>query len=397
MVGETVHVGERPQHRRLVRERGRGPGARLLDDICRSVARGRHEDRVAARGVDDRQVLLENGPWLDKTEREEIVGYACLLEHCTRPSPSLSGSRYARQARTTKGALVPLTDHVAIISLTSDISMRNVLQAAAAVQKQITRDFVPFWGLQATVDVFEDLESVPSDYYPVVLFGDPDELVGRLEFAVGREYAEQLIDDFERDQMAGLHLNAFTRQPFALVEVNDAWSVVLSHEVLELIADPYGNRLVAAAKPGDPDRRVKYLLEICDPCQTMWYPVNGVPVADFYTQRYFDPVDVEQTRFSFTGALEGPLQILPGGYLSWIDPADSGLYRLDAGQREPELIADLSTPGHQHGAAAHDRRHERGDATGHWGVADAGAQGVLGAGLVRRRGRGLAWLRPAHG
>jgi hypothetical protein len=238
--------------------------------------------------------------------------------------------------------LVPLTDHVAIVSLTSDIPMRSVLQAAAAVQKQITRDFTPFWGLRATVDVFEDLESMPSDYHPVILFGDAEELAGRLDFAVGREYAAQLIDDFERDRMAGLHLNAFTRQPFALVEVNDAWSVVLSHEVLELIADPYGNRLVAAARPGDPSRRVKYLLEICDPCQGVWYPVNGVPVADFYTPRYFDPVEVDQTRFSFTGALKRPLQILPGGYLSWIDPSDSGLYRLDEGQREPELIADLA-------------------------------------------------------
>jgi hypothetical protein len=237
--------------------------------------------------------------------------------------------------------LVPLTDHVAIVSLTSDIPSRSVLQAAAAVQKQITRDFTPFWGLNATVDAFEDLGSVPSDYRPVVLFGDPDELLGRVEVAIGERVTAELVDDFERERMSGLHLNAFTRQPFALVAANEAWSVVLSHEVLEMIADPYGNRLVAAAHPVDPRERVKYLLEICDPCQAMWYPVNGVPVSDFYTPRYFEPVAVAQTRYSFTGALERPLQILEGGYLSWIDPEDSGLYRLGAGAREPELVADL--------------------------------------------------------
>ena len=53
-------------------------------------------------------------------------------------------------------------------------------------------------------------------------------------------------------------------------------------------------------------------------------------------------MEAGQRRFSFTGELKRPLHILPGGYLSWIDPADSGLYRLDAGQREPELIADLA-------------------------------------------------------
>jgi hypothetical protein len=237
--------------------------------------------------------------------------------------------------------LVPLTDHVAIVSLTSDIPSRSVLQAAAALQKQITRDFTPFWGLSATVDAFEDLGSVPSDYHPVVLFGDPDELVGRLEVAVGEQVAAELVDDFERERLSGLHLNAFTRQPFALVAADEAWSVVLSHEVLEMIADPYGNRLVAAASPIDRRQRVKYLLEICDPCQAMWYPVNGVPVSDFYTPRYFDPVAVVATRYSFTGALERPQQILEGGYVSWIDPEDSALYRLDAGAREPELVADL--------------------------------------------------------
>ena len=237
---------------------------------------------------------------------------------------------------------MPLTDHVALVSLTGDISTRNLLQASAAVQKQLTRDFTPFWGLRVTVDAFEDLASVPSDYHPVVVFGDADELMGRLEFAIGEEYAAQLVDDFERERLSGLHLNAFTRQPFALVAASDTWSVTVSHEVLELVADPFGNRLIAAAHPLDPRQRVKYLLEVCDPCQAMWYPVNGVPVSDFYTPRYFDPVGVDRSRYSFTGALEYPRQILEGGYLSWIDPADSGLYQLAAGESEPVLIADLA-------------------------------------------------------
>lgn len=236
---------------------------------------------------------------------------------------------------------MPLTDHVALVSLTSEVSNRSLMQAAAAVQKQITRDFTPYWGIRATVDAFEDLASVPSDYHPVVLFGDADELRGQVEVAIGGEYAERLIDDFERGRLSGLHLNAFTRQPFALVSAEGVWSVTLSHEVLELIADPYGNRLVAARHPQLAGERVKYLLEVCDPCQATWYPVNGVPVSDFYTPRYFDPVGVDTGRYSFTGALEYPLQILDGGYLSWIDPTDSGLYQLVAGDREPTLISDL--------------------------------------------------------
>jgi hypothetical protein len=236
---------------------------------------------------------------------------------------------------------VPLTDHVALVSLTRAVPARLLMQASAAVQKQITRDLAPYWGVRATVDAFEDLASVPSDYRPVVLFGDAEELRGQLESAVGAPDAEQLIDDFESDRLSGLHLNAFTRQPFALVEASDTWSVTLSHEVIEMVVDPYGNHLVAAMHPLEPRERVKFLVEVCDPCQAIWYPVNGVPVSDFYTPRYFDPVGVDRSRYSFTGSLEYPLQILDGGYLSWIDPEDSGLYQLGAGEREPVLLADL--------------------------------------------------------
>jgi hypothetical protein len=117
--------------------------------------------------------------------------------------------------------------------------------------------------------------------------------------------------------------------------------VSLSHEVLEMIADPFGNRLVAAAHPLDAERRVKYLLEVCDPCQAVWYPVNGVPVSDFYCPRYFDPVLPDRDRYSFTGAIGRPLEILDGGYLSWLDPGDSGLYQLGAGEHRETQVADL--------------------------------------------------------
>ena len=52
---------------------------------------------------------------------------------------------------------MPLTDYVALVSLTRDIPTRELLQVAAAVQKQMTRDFAPLWGIRATVDAFEDL------------------------------------------------------------------------------------------------------------------------------------------------------------------------------------------------------------------------------------------------
>jgi len=232
---------------------------------------------------------------------------------------------------------MPLPEHVAIVSLTKEVPLPDLLQVAAAVQKQVTRDFSPLWGIDATVDAFADLYSVPSDYRHVVLFGAVSELPNRLRGLLGKQQAEGLLEAIGSGEIEGLHLTALTRQPFSLVSAAGAWPLTVSHETLEMLADPYGNRLVAAAHPIDRTRRVCYLLEVCDPCLSTYYTVNGVPVSDFYTPRYFDPVRVDSVRYSFTGAIEAPLEILERGYLSWIDPRDSSLYQLIAGKR-PVLL-----------------------------------------------------------
>jgi hypothetical protein len=238
---------------------------------------------------------------------------------------------------------MPLIDYVALVSLTRTISTSNLLQVGAAVQKQVTRDFSPLWGIRATVDVFERLEDVPNDYHPVVLFGEPDELLPQLEFNIGDIGAARLVEQFQAGRLGGIHLNAFTRQPFSLIKVEDGWSVAVSHEILEMLADPFGNRLIGAAHLLDPEERVKYLVEVCDPVQTVGYTVNGWIVSDFYTPRFFDPVHNPAAFYSFTGAIERPLQLIEGGYISWIDPRDSGLYSLQGGDEEPVLLADISS------------------------------------------------------
>ena len=47
--------------------------------------------------------------------------------------------------------------------------------------------------------------------------------------------------------------------------------------------------------------------------------------------------------YSFTGALERPLQVLDGGYITWIDPRNSGLYQLAGGADQPAMLADITS------------------------------------------------------
>ena len=71
--------------------------------------------------------------------------------------------------------------------------------------------------------------------------------------------------------------------------------------------------------------RVNFLVEVCDPCEAsdFAYSVNGVFVSDFYTPNYFDPVPAPGVRYSYSGWISAPRQVLYGGYLSWQDPTSA--------------------------------------------------------------------------
>ncbi|GAC1633302.1 MAG: hypothetical protein NVS9B10_28530 [Nevskia sp.] len=191
-----------------------------------------------------------------------------------------------------------LPKHLALVSQSTQVRFGEVAQIAAALQKQITRDFAPLWTVQATIDAFEKLKDVPSGYWPIMI-----------------------KDDIHDAGAAGFHTDRHS-QPYSLVQAGDGVAQTCSHEMLEMLADPFGNRMVTAdsIKPGQ--GRVQYLVEVCDPSEDTryGYTINGITVSDFYTPHFFDPVAASGVRYSYTGAITKPRQVLRGGYLSWMVP-----------------------------------------------------------------------------
>jgi hypothetical protein len=205
-----------------------------------------------------------------------------------------------------------LTPHVALVPDSPSVTLADVAAVAAAIQKQATRDFGPVWGIDATVDSFDKLESVPVDYWPVII-----------------------RDDIKQPGAAGFHTDDHG-QPFSLVQADPGWELTASHETLEMLADPFGNRTLAGSPPPNaPDpigsfTRVTYLVEVCDPCEDnkFAYGVNGIQLSDFLTPHYYDPNGATGVQYSFRGNIKAPHTVLEGGYVSFGNPVDNQWYQI---------------------------------------------------------------------
>lgn len=206
-----------------------------------------------------------------------------------------------------------LTKNLGLVSEAEGHDPSDVARVAAALQRQATRDFGPVWDVEATVDAFPCLEDVPVGYWPMIV-----------------------RDDIEVPGAAGIHLDK-DGQPFALITMSDSWSLTAGHEMLEMLADPFGNRVIPGRSPKRNQGRVEFLVEVCDPSEAaqFGYTVNDILVSDFYTPRFFDPVQSDAVRYSFTGAITSPRTILRGGYISWHEPvSDHWWQQLWFGQRK---------------------------------------------------------------
>src|SRR5581483_3052994 len=175
-----------------------------------------------------------------------------------------------------------LPQHVALVSQSKAISFSEITSVAAALNKQVTRDFGPIWKITGTVDPFDSLDNVPVDYWPVIILDKLD------------------------DPTAGGYHQTENGEPYSVVLASD-FPIAASHEALEMLVDPFGRKSVAGSPPpGSPKpvsgfKRVKYLVEVCDPCEDdqFTYTINGIKVSDFITPHYYDPVTATSVRYSF--------------------------------------------------------------------------------------------------
>lgn len=180
---------------------------------------------------------------------------------------------------------------ISIVNRSKSVPDADVKRNLLALQKQITRDFEPAWGWGAN-----------------------------LRFDVARFDMKMIIRDHASDDSLGFHIDG--GKPvgyiFAKDDIEDAgeYTSTLSHELLEMIADPNVNLYAVGPFHFKGRKRVGFFgLEVCDPVQENYYRIDGVRVQDFVLPEWFEEYHKKgERKMDHMGELDAPFTLSEGGY-----------------------------------------------------------------------------------
>lgn len=209
---------------------------------------------------------------------------------------------------------------IQIINQSTCVADADLAKIAAALQTQVTRDFAPEWQHEGAKIRFVPKGAKPLDGAWPLYVRDNSDQQGALGY---HELLAGLPDGYvfaEDDLKYGSSL-----------------SVTISHELLEMLADPEVNRVAQAGNRF-------YALEDCDAVEAdqLGYEIDGVLVSDFVLPTWFVPG--VKGPYDFCNHVQAPLQVLHGGYIGYLDLSapQAGWQDVTA---DGHCVADRKRPG----------------------------------------------------
>jgi hypothetical protein len=152
---------------------------------------------------------------------------------------------------------------IAIINASTCLSDAQVKAVLPALQKQVSDDFQAYWELDCTLSFLSHDELLTNGWWQIAVLDNPDQ-AGALGY---HELTSQ-----------GAPLGKI----FAKLDLDSgsSWTATLSHELLEMLADPWINWCAFGS-----DNKL-YALEVCDAVEAdnLGYFIDGVLVSDFVTR-----------------------------------------------------------------------------------------------------------------
>jgi hypothetical protein len=198
-----------------------------------------------------------------------------------------------------------------VANISTGVSDAALQKAIAAIGKQVANEFQAEWG--ATADLVGLTQKLPEPKAPIQ--GDPDAII--------------YLGDSSQDPTTGVqgalgyHGLTHANLPYGFVyldiaaEYGEDWETTLSHETLELLADPNVDSGVKGPAPRG-HGQAEYDLEVCDPTQGDTYPIDGVVVSNFVGRAYFELAGGSGNTNYLKLAL-APFGVRPNGYFQYED------------------------------------------------------------------------------
>ena len=185
---------------------------------------------------------------------------------------------------------------IAITNASTCLSDTEVAAAIPALQRQVTMDFRAYWEVDCQLTFLSREEPLTEGWWQISVTDNSDQ-AGALGYHELTSRGTPLGKVF-----AGLDLQS-----------GGSWTVTLSHELLEMLADPWINWCAQGS-----DGKI-YALEVCDPVEAdrLGYEIDGVLVSDFITPSWFEPTHAD--RVDFKRRTLQPLQLAEGGYISVLE------------------------------------------------------------------------------
>jgi hypothetical protein len=198
---------------------------------------------------------------------------------------------------------------VAIVNETRDISDTEVKAVTSALQWQVTKHFAPAWGIAAELIQVERKRRPPPGSWWLTFLDENTEGTD-LGYHDTTDEGMPMGKVFVRTALAG----------------NYSWTVTASHELLEMLVDPWGGVNLFLHKADDTQSLFQY--EVCDPCRDDddAYRIGSILVSDFVLPSYFQPwLPVESRRYDFQNRLKGPVpELRPYGFIRTFDVIAGG-------------------------------------------------------------------------
>jgi len=203
---------------------------------------------------------------------------------------------------------------IAIINRSSVVSDQDVAAATNAVQKQINDNFAPVWNQIALLVVMTKFDAIPPGFWTMII-----------------------ADDTDQANALGYHLQDTTPAGFVFAKTDASyglsWTVTYSHEILEMLADPW---VAATALKMDPVTKQPLALiswEVCDPVEAddLGYAIDGIRLSDFVYPAYFQDWNT-YSAYDKMGHIAAPFEVARGGYVSGFVPGQGWVSQQTAHQ-----------------------------------------------------------------